>query len=354
MTTICLTLILKNNASTIQACIQSVRSKIHRYFLIDAASSDGTLELALQALSGIEGSIYKHPWVNSAPSVGKMLQMARDSSDYLLWIDPDEQLTVTDRFGFGTLDKDCYYAMSRQDGIDWRRPFLLRSSLEWKGGDFLPQDLFSPQAKTAKLLVESILWKLTPTAASEKQKFRAAYLKDPSSARMLFHYARASEMAGDEAEAIELYAKRALMGGDLEETFYSLYRIAALRDKQGEPLEMVIESYLKAYHFFPSRAEPLYDLAARMIRDENHVLAYVLSEFALTIPRPQEPFFLKSWIYEYGLLHQFVFSASQIKRVREMETALAKLLRVRTLPADLREGFEKNYRDLLAQKGSAW
>lgn len=304
MPIVCLAMILKNQVETIETCIDSVRPWIDHYCLIDAGSSDGTIALALGKLRGVEGHVYQHPWIHSEPKVQELFRLGRAHGEYLLWCFPEERLTVTDPCGFGPLEKDCYYAICREGGLDWRRPFLLRSKLEWEGGDFLPQDLHSPEMRTGLLLLESILWR---EPVKEADKFREALDRDPANPRLLFHLARVED-------TLELYEKRVLLGGDAEEVFYCLYRIAALLEKRGEPLERVIEAYLKAYHFLPSRAEPLYDLANRMIRDENYILAYVLAEYALTLPKPEDPFFLKSWIYEHGLREQLVLSGKKIQR----------------------------------------
>ncbi len=346
--TVCLTMILGNDSETIEECLSSVKPWIDGYFILDIGSTDGSIEIVKRVLEEKVGSV---EMATPGTDIKKLLSCAKEKGDYLLLIDPDEKLIVSDRFGFGDLDKDCYYAISRQDGIDWRKPFLLRSKLDWRGGEVLIQDLGSPQAKSAKLLFGSILTKMKSRAEDEKEKWKFALSQHPNHPRIVFHTARVSEDAGDEKEALELFEKRVSLEEDQEEVFYSLYRIAVLKEKQGEPLEMVIDHYLKAYHSFPSRVEPLYDLSARMIREENYVLGYVLSEFALTIPCPQDPFLRKSWIYEYGLLAQFAECAFQIKKYAQAKEALEKILNVRTLPADQRAQMQENYTALSSYQG---
>jgi tetratricopeptide (TPR) repeat protein len=343
---ICLTMIVGNEIETIERCLHSVKPWIQRYFILDKGSTDGSVEIVKRALQGIEGSIQQ---ASSGADNKELLSLAKEQGDYLLLIAPDEQLTVTDRLGFGELDKDCYYAVSRQNGIDWRKPFLLRSALDWIGGELLTQDLGSPQAKSGKLLFGSILWNLKNRAHEDKERLKTSLALYPDNTRLLFHTARVCEDAGDDAEALELFEKRAVLEGDQQEVFYSLYRLAALREKQGDPLERVIDHYLKAYHFSPSRAEPLYDLSDRMIREENYVLGYVLSEFALTVPFPEDPFLRKSWIYEYGLLSQFAQCAFQIKKYKESKDTMEKLMKVPTLPPEQRAVIETNYAALMTQ-----
>ncbi len=328
-------MILKDDAETIQASLQSVRPWIQSYVLIEAASTDETLDLALQELKGIKGKVYQSPWATSQPTTQELLSLAKNQGDYLLWISPDEKLVVKEKDGFGALKKDRYDAVCRADGVDWRRPFLLRSGLDWRGGDLFPQDLFSPRAKTSQLLSGCVLSKMGKNPLKEKRKLKEALQRDPANGKILLHLARAVESFGESEEALRLYEKRSAMGGEPQEVFYSLYRIAALQEKRGDCLEKVIESYLKAYHCFPNRAEPLFDLAERMIQDENYVLGYVLSEFALTIPRPADLFLQKSWIYEHGLLYQFAVCALKIQRIKEANRA------IEALPEEIRKLLKK-------------
>lgn len=336
MNGICLVMIFKDDAATIERSLISVKPWVQSYFLIDAGSRDGSAEMALTALQGVSGVLAKSPWAMTPPTVSSLLRAAKQHGDYLLLMEPDEILKRVDPLDFRNLDRDYYEAISRQDEIDWKRPFLLRASLNWKGGDLMMQHLHSLEAKSSKLLFEALLLKGSSHRASEeKKKLQDALRQNPLNANLVFHYARACERAGCDAEALEWYERRVTMAGDAQEVFYALYRVAALGEKRGDPLEVVIDNYLLAYHAFPSRAEPLYDLAERMIRDENYVLGYVLAEYALSLSLQQDPFFQKRWIYEYGLLRQFALCAFEIKRYDESKSALNRLLKMRELPSHL-------------------
>src|SRR5690554_3851893 len=127
MKTICLVMRVGNDEQILESSLLSVKDWIHRYFIVDDASNDGSLKIVDRVLKGIEGCICKHPCSSKA----EMIRLARAHGDYLLLMASDEQLRVQEPFGFGTLESDGYFAVVRQNGSDWRKPFLLRSELDW-------------------------------------------------------------------------------------------------------------------------------------------------------------------------------------------------------------------------------
>lgn len=336
----CLAMCVQNHRETIARSIRSTRKWIQRYCLIDCGSSDGSIQIAQDALRGIEGKVYQNPWTDSGSSEETLIKIASFFGEYVLLIDPTEELLVQDPFGFGTLVKDCYFAISYQNGLQWKKPFLFRSAFNWQSKGPLTQDLISHEAISAQLLYRTHLSSLQNCAKKRLRSIEEALAKNPQDPTFLFYKAIYLEELNHN-QALEAYEKRASLQGDIQELFFVRYRIAALKEKNGS-LEDAIALYLQAFHTLETRAEPLYDLSERMIREGNFVLSYVLSEHALTIPLPQDPFFTKSWIYRYGLLHQFARSAFEMKRMKETYEALQKLVRIPEVPGDLKEAMKKN------------
>src|SRR5262249_5245852 len=121
-------------------------------------------------------------------------------------------------------------------------------------------------------------------------------LNDP---RSVFYLAQSYTGARQIDKAIEMYRKRATMGGWSEEIYFSLFQIAALKEARRDPWEEIIAAHLAAYESRPSRAEPLWALAV-MYNDRKHpVLAEFYARAACMIPRPTDCLLVMESVYEY-------------------------------------------------------
>ncbi|WP_148450035.1 glycosyltransferase [Gorillibacterium timonense] len=89
--TISLCMIVKNEAASLRACLESARPHVHEMVIVDTGSSDGTLEV----VSEFTDLCYEYIWdgnFSNARNYG--LQKAR--GDWILWLDADEVLECTE------------------------------------------------------------------------------------------------------------------------------------------------------------------------------------------------------------------------------------------------------------------
>ncbi len=87
--TICLCMIVKDEAKVIERCLGSVRDLIDTWVISDTGSTDGTQELIRRALDGIPGELHEEPWTNFGHNRTLNIRHARGKADYLLLIDAD-------------------------------------------------------------------------------------------------------------------------------------------------------------------------------------------------------------------------------------------------------------------------
>ena len=59
MTTICLVMIVRNEAAIIRRCLESVRPHIDRWVICDTGSTDNTPDIVQEILSGIPGTLHR-------------------------------------------------------------------------------------------------------------------------------------------------------------------------------------------------------------------------------------------------------------------------------------------------------
>src|SRR5919109_4739906 len=107
MPSICLCMIVKDEAQVIERCLGSARGLIDSWVICDTGSTDGTQELITRALQGVPGELHERPWVDFGHNRSELMRLARGRADYLLLIDAD--MTVSfERDDLGELEADSY------------------------------------------------------------------------------------------------------------------------------------------------------------------------------------------------------------------------------------------------------
>lgn len=348
---ICLNMIVKNESPVIRRCLDSVKSLIDYWVIVDTGSSDGTQEIIQEVLRDIPGELHQCPWVDFEHNRNEALTLAKTKADYLLMIDADEVLSFSPEFVMPLLDKDCYFITVREAKSDYQRLFLISTHFAWRWEGVLHETLISDEPKTFDLM-EGVV-NLSRTAdgfrSQDPQKYakdarilEAALEKDPTNSRYVFYLAMSYRNAGEYKLALQNYQKRATMGGWDEEVFWSLYQGALFQEYFRADSATVIDGYTKAYQYRPSRAEPLYRLANYYLQRGDYFLAYITAKHALSIQMPADHVFVERWIYIYGLHLTFANCAFEVKQYGEAAESCRYLLSQPDLPPEIRQTIQNN------------
>jgi hypothetical protein len=298
MKSVCLNMLVKNESKVIERCLASVRRYVDSWVIVDTGSTDGTQEIIRNALKEIPGELHERPWVDFAHNRNEAIELAKGKGDYLLFLDADEEFTLS-RGSFPWLDQDCYYSVNRLPHSESLRLFLAKQDLDWHWKGVLHEEIFCPQVRAGKLLDGALIVSTAQdgSRAQDPKKIdkdirimENALSIEPNNTRMLFHLAGAYEVAGRDQSAQECYAKRANLGGFIQEVYSSLLRSAMLKAKLKWPTEMVLQSFMKAYFAQPLRAETQVYLADYMIKRGNYLMAYLLANSALSLPYPEQSY----------------------------------------------------------------
>lgn len=190
------------------------------------------------------------------------------------------------------------------------------------------------RAKANQDVFRSVTTHVEPTKTSASLKhtqsnpapWLAEVERDPNDVHAVFHLAQSYFHWGDFGTARSWYARRIDMGGDEQEIFYAMYRIAQALAHLGEPWPNVQDAYLKAWQFRPTRAEPLYDIAHRYRVNQDYWLGYLFAERAAQIPCPEQDLYIRGPVYAWQATDEQAVCASWIGKHREAFTLWRRVL----------------------------
>lgn len=308
--TVCLNMIVKDEAEVIARCLASVRPFVDCWTIVDTGSTDATRELVREQLADLPGELHERPWVDFGHNRSEALALARGRADYVLVIDADETLEPAPGFVLPPLTADAYDLEVRYEGVSYLRRQLLRDALEWSYRGVLHEHVHCDAAETVAAL-PGLVTRVRHDGARSRDPLtyrrdalvlERALLDEPDNARYAFYLAQSLRDGGQLERAIEAYERRIELGGWSEETWFSRYQIALLRERLERPWPEVQQAYLAAFAAAPDRAEPLFRIGLHHQAQRDHAVAQLFFAHAMTLPPPAlDRLFVERPLYDYLL-----------------------------------------------------
>ncbi len=347
---ICLNMIVKDEAQVIRRCLDSVRAFIDHWVIVDTGSSDGTQDIIRTHFSDIPGKLYERPWRDFGFNRTQALELARGKADYILIMDADNIFCAPEGWHWPLLNGDAYHLQLRSNVTVYAQNLLVADRLPWRWVGVLHEYLTTEAPHSVDTLTGAWIDRRHEGARSrDPNTFRkdaaileAALLKEPENARYAFYLAQSWRDAAEPAKALEAYRHRATMAGWEEETWYALYQVAVLTEKLGGSMAEVRTAYLDAYQRRPSRAEPLYQLARYHRLRNEWSLAYLFARQATAIPRPSDLLFIDEGVYTWCSLDELGTAAYWVRAFPEGREAIERLLAQGHVPTSDRSRIESN------------
>lgn len=257
MNTICLALICKNEAGFIREALRSVKPYITHWCVVDTGSTDGTQDIVREEMQGIPGTLIERSWMGWSETRNFCIDQAFDSGcDWVLILDADETLS-------GTIpelkDDEVGWVTVKFGGITYNRPNLINKNQTWAYTGVTHEYLSAPENPNRVLLPLTVTTnparatKTPERCAEDLVILEEALVTEPENTRYWFYAANSAKDSGQREKAIELYKKRALMGGWAEEVYISLLRIAQLSEGI-KSFSIVCDAYKAAHIYRPQRA----------------------------------------------------------------------------------------------------
>jgi len=351
--TICLNMIIKNEAHVIGRCLESVKPFIDRWVIVDTGSTDDTIERVHRHLAGVPGELHERPWKNFGHNRNEALQLASARGDYLFFIDADERLDLPPSYARPVLGADGYHLTVRYAGLTYARCALVASRLPWRWEGVVHEFLACGAAfKLETLEGPTVIVAHDGARSRDPETYRkdAALLEEalrqnPNSTRDTFYLAQSYRDCGELQKSRDTYRKRAGMKGWEEEGWFAQYQAAVMEERLNASPELVSFGYLSAYQRRPTRAEPLVRLARyHRLRKEYH-LALLYARRAASLPKPPDLLFLDDAAYSWSALDELAVAAYYVdaKDAKdEGRNAVQRLLAENRFPESERARMLKN------------
>jgi hypothetical protein len=345
-TKICLNMIVKNEEKVLPRLFRSLKDFVDYYVIVDTGSTDDTIALIQREMSGygIPGEVHERPWVNFGVNRQQALELAisADKADWLLFIDADEELGVSDPTFYEKLEPGVSYNLEKHHGgTRYAVPHLINvrgSSFRWEGPvhNYLVVTEGPKKRKTRKDVW--IIYHHGQGAKSHGLTQEEKFLRDarileedlvnrPGNPRSQFYLGQSYRDAGHLERAIVEYKKRVLLEtGWAEERFIAQLEVGRIVAKLERSEDVVLAELLSAYNMRPTRAEPLFELAKYFRLRKVYGMATLFAKAGVGTRRPDDSLFVAEHVYEWRLLDELAVASHWVKDFRTTKSACEEIL----------------------------
>ena len=334
--TLTLSMIVKNESHIIMECLESVAPHIDYWIIADNGSTDGTQDLIKNFFKEkkIPGELHEVEWVNFGHNRTEALSLCDGKADYIFMIDADDKLVGKPNFDFSD-ELDGYGMRIKRGDFTWWRNQIFKTGVGWCYKGVLHEyadcqdkpDIDKNPLKLGRVKNDGYFIDARTLGARNKKEdgtdldaiekyskdaeiLEGAIKEDPKNTRYQFYLAQSYFDSQQWEKSEEAYAKRASMGGWLEEVYYSIFRVGMCKMMRGQPWQDCQDVFLQSWNIKPNRAEPLYHLARIHRNNGNPHLGYLFAKSALDIPYPEHDIlFINDDVYNWMLLDEFAATA---------------------------------------------
>ena len=360
MSTVCLSMIVKNETHIIHECLNSMWQNIDYWVIVDTGSTDGTQDLirTFFAEKGIPGELIEKPWVDFGYNRSEALSLCVGKADYAWMIDADDKIVGNFAYPNGkNLVHDAYALKCGRDGCVWWRNQIFKTGIGWKYigvlheyahcekqplNQFRIEGDYALEART--LGARNVNITQVEKYTKDAEMLLKALETEPTNSRYQFYLAQSYFDSQQWDNAIAAYYKRVEMGGWEEECYYSLFRIALCEISKNSDWSIVQQKFLDSYDYRPCRAEPLHAIARFLRMNGRPRAAYLFAKEAAQLPYPQQDIlFIDTNVYKWMALDELAATAFFTHDFKIGYSACETLLKQSRLPESEIERVQKNH-----------
>jgi tetratricopeptide (TPR) repeat protein len=349
--TLCLNMIVKDEAHVIRRCLESVRPLIDTWVIVDTGSSDGTQDLIREIFADLPGQLHERPWRDFGSNRSEAIQLAQGAADYLLFLDADDSLLIPDGYALPELTADAYDIEFLHGAISYRRTCVVNNALPWRFEGVLHEYPTCDRAVTTEHLelairyggdggrsLQDVVAKYTADAAI----LEAALAENPDNPRNAFYLAQSYKDSQQLDKALAAYDRRATMAGFDQEVYWSHLMAGRLARILGRPEAEVIDRYLRAHDSRPARVEALGELAVVCRESKRWASCLMFADRGLALSPSDDVLFVEPAWHAYRLLDERAIALYWLGAYQESLAACDELLDGGRLPKEHQDRVRAN------------
>ena len=303
-------MIVKNESKVIHRCLDSVSKYLDYWVICDTGSTDNTKNIIKSYFEErkIPGELLEHEWKNFGHNRSLAVQSAQNKADYLLLMDADFVFKVKDT-DFKKKMTGNGYLIKYEGNLDYRQLLLVSGKHKWVYVGVTHEYIHCPDipSGSTNAKFDGFTFHHLADGGERSNKFTRDIelleqgLKDePNNSRYMFYLAQSYKDSGKYDQAIKWYSTRIEKGGWNQENYYSRYQKAiCLYRKEKELNKNVIEAYLDAYNYRPSRLEALHDLIRELRLKKRYTEGFRYGIQAYGTPYPGDVLFIDKAIHDW-------------------------------------------------------
>ncbi|PJG86252.1 glycosyltransferase [Conservatibacter flavescens] len=354
MSTICLNMIVKNEATIIEETLANILEQVPlTYWVIaDTGSSDDTPERIKRffAERGINGELLHHEWKHFGHNRQLALDAAKGKADYLFLFDADDRICGDLGLNADTeLNAGAYFLKmrgQRDNSRFYTRRLMIKNNLPWQWRGAVHEQLHLPKSVSQSItqsLVSGDYYIISGRFGARSQNPQKYY----DDALMLERYF-------DENDEKELCAQNAFFCGQSyrdakmydkaaqwyqksvdyskkgsEQRRYALMMLAEQYKNLEQP-EKAVYQWLLAYNNSPHNAEALVCLAEHFLSRQAYSIAWEYAEKSLSLSEPSllQVIVVNEAVHRYGRHNAYLRAAIALGKYEQGYTAYKYLLKL--------------------------
>lgn len=361
-----LSMIVRNEAHTIERCLRSCVGVVDSACIVDTGSTDDTIAVIRRVAEdiGFPVAIHELPWVDFGTTRTAALELAQldlppANRTWVLLLDADNELAI-DEHGYWVEqmyadEHDAFMVRYEGDPSYWLTR-VIRADRKWRyvgrTHEYLTDIDERATTGIGRLDGMTIIDHADGGCRGEKferdeRLLRESIIDDPVNPRWPFYLAQTLRDLGRWDEAADWYERRADMGGWNEERYVAFLEAGRCMMRTGRHRYAdAILAWMRAVDVRPERTEARYELAAAFRNEGRYNVAF---DWAWSwarpdgmAPPPSDVLFVERWIYEWGLTFEASIAAWHIGRRDLSESLTRNLLDHPGLPPAYREAAESN------------